>query len=341
MRTVGDVARMFFDSRIERGNRQATVVNYRSFIAWLVRRYGPWEIASLSRDELRGFLRTYGPSRASNVRCVLRWAWQEGLVPSDAMRGMIFQKRRGEINYLPSDDAWAFFNAVSAPYRAAFALGLFAGLRPYEVARAKWGQIRFGSEPCILVPAETSKTGRRRIIQPEERQMLRVPWLEIEIELGRKPGIPALAWRLLEPLAGAPNDYVLPPCRQEHRDIMSVAVPSWIAERLRAGTAARVKLGHNILRHTFLTHLVALSQDYGLAAKAAGHCDLSMLRRHYDGVETRSAGERFFREPARKNSTDMTWTPEMMAMYLAQIEIARLRGDLAPVCASGIHKSIR
>jgi integrase len=49
------------------------------------------------------------------------------------------------MSYLSPADAHRYLDAVSPPFRATFALAIFAGLRPCEVCRAKWKDIHFGS----------------------------------------------------------------------------------------------------------------------------------------------------------------------------------------------------
>ena len=73
------------------------------------------------------------------------------------------------------------------------------------------------------------------------------------------------------------------------------AVILWMAERQRAAVATGVTLGHDILRHTFATHYVALTQDLGKAAKILGHYKIHTLVAHYDGVATKRQAREYFR----------------------------------------------
>jgi integrase len=297
---VGDVAPRFLASAKFAKMEPMTQANYRRFCRWFAEEYGPWRADNFPPGEILAVARRISIARANSMRRLLRWAHGRGFVGADIWAGMempCYEKK--VIKYLSPGEAHRFFSAVAKPFRAAFALALFAGLRPFEVVQMQWKNIHFGDELRIVVPAKISKVRKRRVIEAEVLKVFRIAQTGVEIVADRKPGIPEIVWRILEPLRGEPEEFILPTVRRGGipRDAQTVAHPAWMGERRRAEKVSGVKLSQNIFRPTFLTFLVALRQDLALAAKVAGHASLAMLRDHYDGVEFRESAEDFFEIP--------------------------------------------
>jgi integrase len=325
---MADVAAKYLRNAHERHLRPTTILNRAGFAKWVVKHYGPFFAESFPPGEIVRTSRRKSLSRALDLRAMLRWAYTEEHICRDpTLRVRLPLPPRRKISYLSVLDVERYFAAVPAPYKAAFALAIYAGLRPYEVCRAQWKHIEFGEQMRVHVPEENAKVGPSRTIEAEEILLLRIPRLDLEIERGRLPGLPRLLWEILEPLRGAPEDYILPTtCRGGiPRDIIRVAVPTWIRVRAQAAIDSGVVLSSDEFRHTLLTYLIALTQNIGLAAKIAGHSDLTMLRKHYDGVATRAAGTAFFRLPpvVRTQTTDLS--PEAFAMLFVGTELERRR----------------
>ena len=87
-----------------------------------------------------------------------------------------------------------------------------------------------------------------------------------------------------------PNEYPVIPPREKMRNV--------------AGKITRVRqksgLGHDVLRHTFISMHVAKFRSMGDAALQAGNSE-SIIRRHYLNVTTPQEAESFFKiMPAKK-----------------------------------------
>lgn len=149
----------------------------------------------------------------------------------------------------------------------ALVLGLYAGLRPYEVCRIEWGAVNI-AERRIKVEASVSKTRRARIIE----------------------GVPTILWALLQPY-WTREGYVFPrPEGWSQKSIFTL----YGKMRRTAGRMANVALPHDVLRHSFATYFVAITGDVGRAAKILGHCGLYQLEAHYDAKETKQAAAQYF-----------------------------------------------
>ena len=156
--TVAEIVPLFLRSGRERGLSEVTMLNREIFCRWLVRDYGIWQADSIRGHELHGISREWSVSRAKHLSTFLRWANRRGHIPIDHTTGVFeFRRELRTIRYLSPESSRKFLDAVLPPYSAAFALALYAGLRPYEICRLRWREIHFG-ERKIIVPAAVSKT---------------------------------------------------------------------------------------------------------------------------------------------------------------------------------------
>jgi len=138
-----------------------------------------------------------------------------------------------------------------------FALALFAGVRPDwkngEIGKLRPKDIRMDTGVIIIEP-EVSKTNERRVIKIQPN--LRA-WLE------RYP---------LE-------DYPIIPKRR--------------LQNLYPDVRKSFKLGHDVLRHTFISMLVAKERSVGDVALQAGNSE-AVIRRHYLDLKSEDEAEQFW-----------------------------------------------
>lgn len=268
LKTVGELLPHFLQSRVERNLRPSTMMNYRIWEKWMHKHWGQRLIARLKPADIVGLLTAKSRNHAMMAQVMFRWLISEGGLSRTFDCGKLPLPPRSDekvISYLSPEESRRFLEAVKPEYKAAFVLALYAGLRPYECARIHWESIHV-KERRLRVEARVSKIRRARIIE----------------------GVPTILWQSLRPherkygrvITGATSD--------------EKAVYRILHERARAAREAEVRLGHDILRHTFATHYVALTGNLGTAAKILGHYDLSMLSTHYDGVTTRAEGKNYF-----------------------------------------------
>jgi integrase len=143
---------------------------------------------------------------------------------------------------------------------AYFALGAFAGLRSSATARLEINAIDF-EQKGILIRADQSKNKRRIYIDGHEPNLW--AWLE---------------WAK----KNAPHGF-------------EITKRQWDAIRGKVAIAAKVKMPHNALRHSFCSYHVALYGDAGKTATLLTHRgNVAILYEHYKGNAARTEAEKYF-----------------------------------------------
>ncbi len=185
-----------------------------------------------------------------------------------AERNPVSQVDAVRIDYQPPqiltvDECKKLLGIVRKEYPAMLAwvaLGLFAGIRPSEVDRLKWSDIRGDT---VTIDAAASKVRARRIVSLEPV---------------------AVAWVTTARNASGP-----------HPDTAAVSPPH--ATRRRALRKIRETMGWDewpadILRHTAASYLLAHHQDAGKVALNLGNSP-GILLRHYRQLVTREDAARW------------------------------------------------
>lgn len=171
----------------------------------------------------------------------------------------------GEVQVLSHQEAHKLVNAAAEagdllPYHA---LGLFAGIRPYELLRLQWEDVDL-SEGHILIRAEVAKNRRRRII-------------DISPNLA--------AWLKPYKIKGA------------------VTSQTNLRTRLRAiRTAAGIsRWKQDVMRHSFASYWLAEHEDINKLTLTMGHTTTTMLWKHYHKAAKRADAEKYWKisPPAR------------------------------------------
>jgi integrase len=301
--TIRTLLKRYAAYRLERNLRTTTLANARGFDRWFAQIAGRRPIESFTTKDLRT-LRKQGVrrDRLEMVMAVFRWAWRQRLTSEDITRGAFVRPLNDEtrvIKFLKAEHAHRYLDAILPEHKAAFILALFAGLRPWEICRLKWGAIKM-DDLRIDIPAAVSKTRRGRHFHAEVKKYWRLTLFGRTAQVLRDTtaGVPKLLFELLKPYERGPEEYVfLPGVRRNEKTILTRIYPELWRERRRAAQASGVQLSHDVFRHTFLTYLVALTGDMACAAEIAGHESFRMLRRHYLGKATRRQAEIYFRRP--------------------------------------------
>ncbi len=140
-------------------------------------------------------------------------------------------------------------------------IGLFAGVRPEELTRMDWGMIRL-EENHILLPADVTKTGRRRVI---------------DIEPALKSW---LVWHMKN--GGNANGPVV-----ESTNLRS---------RLRAlrEKAKITEWPQDGMRHTYASNFLSLNENVDRLLLNMGHTDTKMLWDHYHQAVLKKHAQRFW-----------------------------------------------
>ncbi len=268
--TLSQVLPLFLASREAKGVRAKTLAGYACWAARATREHGTVPLACIDEALLLRIIDAHCRDEADYYLCLLRWAIRVGHLPPDHRlprlpEDKLADKRRPA--YMLAGDVRHFLAAVAeidAAMLPAFILGFYGGLRPQECCRIRWQEITPQDER-LRIETWVSKIRRFRLIQH----------------------CPPLLWQLLHPLAKS-SGRVIPEKDETHANFR------WIRVRREAAERAGIRLGHDIIRHTFATHLVALTGNVSITAHILGHQDLGMLSRHYDGVATRAEGMAYF-----------------------------------------------
>lgn len=144
-------------------------------------------------------------------------------------------------------------DAITALYCS---LGLFCGLRPYEITKIGINSIN-GEFSRIVVEGPHSKSRQRRFVT-----------------------IPPNMKSFIEPALGDLRG------GQHYWNIRSMI--------LKAASRAGVRLAPDVFRHSFASHHLALHQNAALTAHEMGHRGQDILFRHYADRVTKEEGEQYF-----------------------------------------------
>lgn len=262
--TVEAASVAFLENRERHGARPATLRSYKTFTGIFSTAFPASRWQSLSGEEFDRFLRTKyadpesAATAARHIRAFLNWSSLEKRLRNPNLLSYRFKRPLTDtaVDFLTIDECAALLNHATPDAKPALALGLFAGIRPDEIARLDWRAIRF-DERRIRIDAAVSKTRAPRNIE----------------------GLPDALWRHLEP------------CRRESGPIGTNTRKALEESRRVAGLT---RWPHDALRHTFATYYCAQSGNPGIVAHALGHANLGMLTRHYNGVATKAEAAAFF-----------------------------------------------
>lgn len=228
-----------------------------------VKRWGDRLISTLDAVELEVWYAEAFPSsgyRAHEVRTIrpaFSWAVRRRLLqesPFARMEG-VRVKRKPIVIYSP-DEVRRIMVACSVQERAAFALLLFAGVRPKELTRLTWGDIRDG---FIHITAAIAKTQQVRNIEVER---VLAAWLE-------STGV------------HEPQELVCP--------------PDWVRRARAVRERAGVHALPDTPRHSYASyHLARFKDEAGLKANLGHAPNSDTLFIHYRAAATPADAERFW-----------------------------------------------
>jgi integrase len=199
-----------------------------------------------------------------NLRAVFNFGMKRRKLDFNPVSALdLEQIKNGEVVTLTPTEAESVMASAERendllPYHA---LGLFAGVRPMELERLDWQQIDL-TERHIVITAEVSKTGRRRIIDMEPNLHA---WLTRYIANG-----------------GATIGNVTPTTnlRKRLRDIRAAAkIKGWVQD---------------VMRHSYASYWLAEHGDIDRLTIYLGHTSPTMLWKHYHKTSTRKEAAKYW-----------------------------------------------
>lgn len=191
----------------------------------------------------------------------------------------------GEIGTLTVEQCELLLRAaVKDPQVIGFVvLGLYAGLRPAEIARLDWSAVDLEAA-TVVVAGSQAKTRRRRIVDLSENA---VAWLKAS-ELKLEGKITGKwwdgRWRVFRSKlgwdAGNSGDGL---SRIQRKKTRKEAEPAPFG-----------RWPHNALRHTYASMHYAMHQNEAQLQTQMGHESAAMLHRHYRALKTKTDASKFW-----------------------------------------------
>jgi integrase len=261
--------------RVKRGALRARTVDFYQDHLWALGDFfSGADIDALDRRQLREYFRTVGgATKYRSLRALCNWCLKQDpqLLRTNPLAGVAppTSVREEEIRFLSLDDVKAILTAPP-PYRWAFALCLFAGIRPEEISSREkrglqWEHIN-KTEKLVRIPGDLAKGSRRGSMARLIDQA------------------PANLWSWLKgsPTTGPVFPYL--PIQLSRR-----------ARELAGYTGAR-QWPHDGLRRSFATYHVARFNDPGKTSLIMGHRgNTQMIFQHYRGLATKAQGQEYFK----------------------------------------------
>lgn len=245
------------------GWRGKTAVNFRTVARLFNEGFGSMMVAEISPKLLSGWLESFGrPAYAAGLVRTLRpafsWAVRQGVIPVSPFSRMepIRVPARQGIDVFSPEEARRLMQSAPEDCKAAFALLLFAGVRPVELTRLRWGAVRDG---FIHLSPEVTKTAQVR---------------NVEVE-------PNLAAWLAAAGPHAPEEPVCP--------------VNWKRKSQATRAAAGLANRQDTARHSYATYHLAKYHDRTALEENMGHsAGSAMLMRHYRAAATPAQAEEYW-----------------------------------------------
>lgn len=238
-----------------------------------LRRWTGMMVSAIDSDELEIWYSTtfassgYRAHEIRTIRPAFSWAVRRKLIkesPFSRMEGV--RVKRKPIVIYTSDEARRLMDACPIEARAAFALLLFAGVRPKELTRLTWANIRDG---YIHITAAVAKTQQVRNIELEPT---------------------CAAW-----LASTGS----------HRPEAPICPPDWVRRARAIRAAAGVHSLPDTPRHSYASYHLARYKDIASLKANLGHAPNSdTLFIHYRAAATPADAERYWAILPSPNLTD-------------------------------------
>ncbi len=239
-RTLADFASAYIATKTD--VKEATREKYGHTKRMLVNHFGPDRtIASITKADCqlwyRSMLQTHAETTAgkhvTRARTIFRFAVDGNMISSNPLDGIKVSDQidRDREHYVTRDDAARILEHCDPEQGVAFALARFAGLRPCELLRLTWSDIR---EDRIRV--DSVKTGLRWMrLEPDVRKQLdRLPLREGRILRRWSPdaNLATNLKRVIERANVKPWPKMFVNCRASCRGDLEDRFPSWVCDLL-------------------------------------------------------------------------------------------------------------
>lgn len=243
--------------------RGKTATNFRTAARMFNESFGSLMVSDISAKQLNTWLAAFGrPAYAAGLVRTLRpafsWAERQGVIPESPFSKLepIRVPARQGIDIFTPEEARLLMQTAPEDCKAAYAVLLFAGVRPVELTRLKWGAVRNG---FIHLTPEVTKTAQVR---------------NVEIE-------PNLAAWLESTGDHSPEDSICPRW--------------WDYKNRQTRKTSGLVNRQDTARHSYATYHLAKYKDRTALEENLGHTTGSaMLMRHYRAAATPDQAEEYW-----------------------------------------------
>ena len=241
-------------------------------------KFGTKNACDIKREDVSTWLtrQRAAPATINNtvreLRSCFQWAKEQGFVrenPIATTKDLRRKTVRPEPGILSVGEFAGLLAAAHPDVLPYFAIAGFAGIRPDELLRLDWAQVRLG-EKLIEIKSEHAKTSERRLVKIE----------------------PALA-AFLAPYAGHTGKVCTPSWRRLYRDARRAVGfgkhGTETDEEKKRGVTLK-PWPDDALRHSFASYHLAHFNDAAATALQMGHRGTATLFAHYRALVTPAAG---------------------------------------------------
>ncbi len=235
--------------------RGKTSSNFRTVSRIFNEQFGPLMVTEMTAKNLNAWLASFGrPAYAAGLVRTMRpafsWAVRQGIIPDSPFSKLepIRVPARQGIDVFTPEEARSLMQGAPDDCKAAYALLLFAGIRPVELTRLRWSAVRDG---FIHLTPDVTKTAQVR---------------NVEIE-------PNLAAWLASTGKHTPGEMICP--------------TNWKRKNQQTRREAGLANRQDVARHSYATYHLAKYHDRAALEENMGHSTGSaMLMRHYRAAAT-------------------------------------------------------
>ena len=247
---------------IRKNSKWAMVGNAKRF----AEAFGPRIGMSITKDEIREYLagrRVKGvmsrPSK-SYLATFINWCSNKNQMAGGLMKGLAGRRAVEELPVIwTHGQVLEAVRLVPAELLHVFALQWFAGIRPHTSYRLRYEDVHH-AEKTIEIPPGSGKSSRKEFVEH----------------------IPETIWSWIP--AGL-EGFIAP---------KNAAVKMMRARKAWGNGTRANRAPHDVARHTFATHMLALTKDLTLTSQALTHTTIQMTKRHYLNRVPHEAGVAYF-----------------------------------------------
>lgn len=278
--TLSDLFNRYRETKIQEGISELYLRDIDRFSSLFVERLGGRLVSAITHIEIRDILSQATTTRQKwniyrTVRPIFSMAVNDEYTEANPFDRIPTPKHRssepealsvGEVkklfnacaDYRERDDLEPYYKLDASDTKAAFALMVFAGIRPEEIKRLQWEAVHI-DEKCIVVSGAVAKTRSHRIVEISDNLLA---WLETVPKSERNGTVVPSNWA---------KKYQL------------VRKISGIGQRQQ-----------DILRHSFASYHLAAHSDFKELQSAMGHGTSEMILKHYKALVRKKEAVKFW-----------------------------------------------